>query len=695
MNGNRRACTRLASLLLRGAVVLVTTVAFALASVPSARAQEAEPAPDPLVAALDVDDDAARAAAVARLRESPDRDRLVAEALRDEGLRGRLGAHALAELADLAAATDLRFAASGLRALVRDPEVDLAGRRAAARALGKLGGVVDVSALGDAVRDLPDEATRALAAIGGAASLNALRRGAGGSPPIEALAGMALLGDASGLPALVEQVDSPDPAEAQRAVALLRWATGRELPPRRLAWATFLRQRMLEEALGAVDNDAAEAAVDELVTKARGADAAQVQQDLIAVLGDRAWHRFARAKAALVLGLAGVRSAQPALLVAVQSGEDGMVRLYAADALARVGDLSAAPDLAWSLVHDEDLDRLKAQRRRKDEFFPVDPAMARALLRIGVPGVGSRLIDFLAGDYRTRLHRDCLRALDELSGGKDFGFEPDASQPDRLLALARIRTWWADARETVPIAPRADDPGWPLFRDKVAKHVANLGAFKFLDQMRAKAVLVMLAEPARPQIEEALSHTDMHVRMGAADVLQTAGLRAAAPALARRLREETKSPARTRLLVALEACGRRWPDGRATVPAEDAAPVREALGDRDIDVRIAAARAIGVVGATSDVAVLLAARAEPGNDDPAFRFASAAGLLRLGDRSAAADVVWQLLDADVALRADAMRVLASAGVDLHGYDPDLPPEERERIVALVAKDLGVPPRGQR
>ena len=68
--------------------------------------------------------------------------------------------------------------------------------------------------LGDAVAAIPDEATRALVAIGGDAAVNALRRGGGDNPPLEVAAGLALLGDDAGLPRLVQALKGADAAKA-------------------------------------------------------------------------------------------------------------------------------------------------------------------------------------------------------------------------------------------------------------------------------------------------------------------------------------------------------------------------------------------------------------------------------------------------------------------------------------------------
>jgi HEAT repeat protein len=642
---------------------------------------------------LDVEDASARAAAVAEFKKLPDRDAVVVRALREDSVRAQLGPNAIEALADLAGEFDLRFANGGLRAVVADASAAPAARKAAARALAKTGSVADVSALGDAVIAAPDEAVRALVAIGGPAAANAMRRGGGENPPLEVPAGLALLGDPSGLPRLAAALRGPD---AARAAALLKWATGREFEGGADAWEAFLRRREIAERFVDLDNEKAGDAVDEIAAKLRASPDGPLADDLVAILKDRSWPVYARTKAALALGLGGVRSSKDALLWACRSEhgadrEDGSVRMYAADALARVGDLSCATKLAYMLNFDEDEDRIKAKRTSEGDFPPVDPNIVRALLRIGCRGAVTRIVELLAAEYRTRLHRDCLRALAEVSGNKDFGFQPDAPKPERVAAVARIRAWWREARETIPIAPKPDDPGWEAFRKSVDENIATLGGFKFLYQMRAKNVLIDLAEPAMPQLVAALSNENEHVRMGVADVLGAAALRSSATPLAERLKVEPNPAVRTRLLVAIEVCGRPRPDGRDGAAPVVAEAVRLALDDRALDVRIAAVRTLGVVGDLAvDLPRIQKAREEKRNGDDAFRFTAAAAVLRLAFRTSVPEIAVQLRSDDAALRTDAAKALVAAGVDLRGYDPDLPREARE---AAIERILAAAPTG--
>jgi len=282
-----------------------------------------------------------------------------------------------------------------------------------------------------------------------------------------------------------------------------------------------------------------------------------------------------------------------------------------------------------------------------------------------------------------------VRALREVTGGEDFAYEPDAPTVERLAASAQAHAWWAEARDGLGLAPTPDDPGWDVFRTHVSEHIAKLGAFKFLHQLRAKKALIMVAEPALPQLVEALGDEDLHVRMGAAEVLHGAGLRAAGPALAERLSVEEHPVARTKQLFALERCGRRTSEGGS--PDVVRSSVRAALEDRTLEVRIAAARTLGAVGESSvDVPVLqnLRQTADGGADAVrAFRTATAGALMLLGDTSGFEDLAVELLCDDVARRADTADVLRRAGVDLEGYDPDGTPEERAAAVERIRSVL--------
>ncbi len=646
-----------------------------------------------MIAALDAADAEARTQAAAALEAAPERDRLVADWLRDPARRGKLGDGALAALCRAAAAHDVRAANPGLRAILRDSAAGADAKRAAATALAKTGGVADVSALADAIEAVPKEASEALAAIGGPSAVSALVRGGGENPAPEVLAARSRLGDSAAFDALIERLASGPADGATRVQAALSWAAGRDLGSDPAAWRRHARREQMVRRLADADNDAAQTETARLADAVRAGDP-EILDDLAVVVADTAAPVYARAKAAIAIGLSGQRSKNDVLLAATANQIPGDVRRAAAQALARVGDLSCAVPIANMLVHDEDRDRLLAKRVPRTEFVPVDPELARCLSRRGLPGGGFAMIDILQGEYRTGLQRDAMRAFEELTGGRHAGYEPDASQKERMEACYRLRNLWRDVRDELPLVVPADDPGWPKFRADVNVLIDTLKAQRFLIQWRAKRALIIVAEPAADQLVAALSHDVMHIRMGAAEVMAEAALRRFTVPLAERLSKDTNAVARTKYLAALETCAR--PDAKGEIPGGDAtrAPVRAALGDRaSIDVRIAAVRALGVVGDASDVARIVAARAESRNAEETFRAASALALLRRGDRSGLPDFVVELRCDDVARRTDAVRGLAALGVEVAGYDPDASPEARESAVAAFEKL--VPPGTQR
>ncbi len=650
---------------------------------PDVRAQE----PPPVIRALDDATAEGLEAAIAALRAHPERDALVASTVRDVEALSALSEQARLALLDIVEKDDVPYANSGLRDLVRGDGFSLPVRQRAAQVLGVRGTLADVSALGAAVSDLPEAASRALVSIGGRSAESALRKSAGESPPLAVRGALVRIGDRDQLRTLVDFIGDADSRE--EAVRQLRWATGRDLPPEEPAWRAYARRLALADELGHDDPERSRSAASGLAPVLRSRTSANLEDDLIALAGEEHWPLFARDKSALVLGLGRSTKAQPTLLALCKRRDDtdhGSLRLYSAEALARVGDLSSAVPLAAILVHDEDKDRIKARRGKQGEYFPVDPGIVRALTRMGCPGAVQSLVDLLAGDFRTRMHRDALRALREVTGGDDFGFEPDSSKPSRVAGHARIAQWWQDRRATLELAPSPDDAGWETFREHVAAEIEKLSQFKFLYQKRAKLTLTIVAEPALPQLVDALSHDVLHVRMGAAEVLALAAIPAAAEPLAACLSKEEKSPARTKLLRGIARCARPRP-GVPTASKSVQAAVRRALDDRVLDVRIEAVIALRVVGDESDSARIATAAERPENDVPAFRTGAAATRLLLGDVSGLLHLLAEMRSGDVLRRTEAAAVLTAAGIDLQGYDPDATEAAREKALREIERVL--------
>lgn len=352
---HRLAAVAALALLLAGSAGAVPGVA------PAVSAQAGQGWAERLPQGLGSDDPGERNSARNELLARPDADEVIVGTLRSPSETSRVDAKALAALADLAGERKLTLANSGLRALLRDTARPRETRAAAARALEKTGSIADVGALGDALPDVPAECCRALVAIGGDAALGALRRGMGDDPPPEAMAALAKFGDASRLRDLAANLADPVLEGQVRTAELLRWATGRDLGADPAAWRSFLDRRDVAAVFEGPDPDAAQRAVEDWAAKVR--DGGRDAGDLVAgILTDPGFSAFARAKAALTLGLSGRSDWNAELLAATANLQPGDVRWAAGVALARVGDLSCAAPLAKMLVHDEDRDWLAARR---------------------------------------------------------------------------------------------------------------------------------------------------------------------------------------------------------------------------------------------------------------------------------------------------------------------------------------------
>lgn len=678
----------------RSAVLLVLCVAV-LSAAPVVPAAASEDLPDE-IAELETGGEGA----FMGLEAAPDRDAIIVRTLRSESLRSKLGGGAHLHLAALVERHRIAGANAALRAFVADERMHPAERERWIDALGAVGGVADVSVLGDAIHAFPRAASCALVRIGGPTAVSALRRGGGDAPDDWVLAALARLGDADAFDRVFERIASPSRAtnspteDTAHRASIASFASGQALGQYPADWARYARLTKWSRRLADPDNDAAQAAAQELAERIRSGHPGSID-DAVKLLTDDAAPVWARAKAALAIGLSGTKQANETLLGQTVSGVPGEVRRYATDALSRVGDLSCVGGLVKTLVHDEDRDRLQAKRTIRVDFVPVDPAIARCLIRRGVRGVGLILIEMMEAEMRTGYHRDAMRAWSELTGGKDFGFEPDASKEERTAAIARMRAWWADHRETLPLATRDDDPGMPALRATIAELIQGLGGFKFLNQMRAKKALVVLAEAATPQLVEALGDANVHTRIGAADTMATADLSVFAAPLAARLAAEQNSAVRTRLAAAIGVVGR----SRRGKPTEfDRSSLRAALEDRAVDVRIATALALGSAGEpATDVALLRSARSAPQGQAPSFRAASAFSLARLGDWSGAGDIAAELTCDDALRRADALSAVRSTGRDVSGFSVDGTPAERAAAVAGFLRSVGasVPGGGQK
>lgn len=662
---------------------LVATVALVALGAVWASPVHAQELP-PEILALETDDDGRAEEALAALAARDDRESLVMTVLLDAKKVARLSSETHGRLLRLAGRERMRFSNMVLRRLLRDPEAPDDLRRVAVATLAEAGGIADVSALGDAIDEFPLLATQGLVRIGDVPAIRALERGGGETPHDAVLVALLELGQDHRAAALAERVAASDGERREWLVGELERVTGKSLGTDVEAWRSWARRTELAAELAVEDYDTADATTRALLERLRAGEA-RLADDLRAILLDEGRHVFARDKAALLLGEGGVTAARQDLLKAAANLQPGSTRLYAAEALAKVGDLSVVIPLVKMLVHDEDRDRLQAKRGRSGEYFPVDPAFVRTLHRLGVQGAFEPVLPLMAGTYRTRMHRDCLRALREIHPDHAFGYEPDSSQSEREAAMERLRAWWRHGRERLGIAPAPDLGGREAFEADAAELVEKLGTFKFLHQLRAKNALIIVAELARPQLETALSHEDLHTRTGAADVLSGARLRTATPALTARLAVEENTIALTRFLAALAVCARCDADGNPAASPEETRALRarlvELLTHPALEVRIGAVRVLGVVGDPQTATpVVFQALADPANDVASFRTQASGSLLQLAVRAALPTLLEELGGDDIARRAEAADRLRELGFGLEGYDPDLGDADLERVL---------------
>jgi HEAT repeat protein len=598
---------------------------------------------------------------------------LLLRALRaPEGIVRGAAASVLAE--DPARATStLRTA---LRELLRDRASDSAARGTAARALGaakSLEAAVDLRA---ALRDLPREAALALAEIGDSDSLPELRKLRDAAPaeaPAELGYALTVLGDRTGEEILIARLAGGEGVGAATALHLLRRLTGKDLGPSVALWTEALRVRRLAAALADRDWERSEAAFGEAM--ARGAAAAN---DFAAILADRDAASEARGKAAEGLGLLGHEDAGPILEQASGLGQDPWVRVFAIEALGRIAWAPAAPFLARMLVNDEDTEVQKTFFDSRGPFHMVQSAAARALLAMGCDGAVGCVVDQLSkggvgilptanvADYRIRVYYEALATLRDYGGpaAKDgFGFLPEAPDPARAAAAARAVAWWRARPRDLAVTRRArfEDP---LFAARIAKEIAILGQYKFLEMDRSRRTLILIGSPAVPHLVAAVGTRPVddpsgQTRIGAAQVLASIGHPDGIPAVRAALARAEIAPVRCQILVALGGLG----------PKEGVPEALPLLASRSPDERAAAAEALGRCPTPNSAAAVAKALAAPDLDASA-RIHLGAALLAVREPAGMEPILGYLRDPDVVLRRRAWDAAERWVEGLGPFDPD-------------------------
>ncbi len=554
-----------------------------------------------------------------------------------------------------------RSARDDVRRLLDDPRAARMVRRACALTLGRVGDERDTARLLEIAPEFP-EAALALAALADPAARAPLAEmvtaGRGGP---EAAFALASFGDPAGVEALIAALGGP---EDLRALLLLRRLAGRDPGTSPDAWRAWWRVERWRRALGAAEFEASESALEAALKDPAAAP------DLVAVATDALAPGDARTKALLALGLRGDPSVLPVLLRLLEEDADGMVRLYAAEAVGRLGDPSAAISLVAYLVFDEEPFRKRSAKDRSDVYYTIDSAVCRALTRLGICGGLDYMIRQLDQEHRVRVYHEALRTLRETLD-RDFDYRPDGDRRSRRAAAARARRWFDEERDGLRLP--GPDLAEPRFRAGAARYVDRLAHFSFLAMSRARECLVLLGEAALPELRAGLERPEMHIRVHCAEILGRIRSRTCRPDLLRRLADEAPE-VRAAAVAALGAMG----PGRA---AEEG--VLRALGDVSADVRIEAARALARVPAERALPALQAAAERPENRTPAFLREACFARAVHGDASAVSDLGAMLAHRDAAFRrtvADRLQVLTGfdAGADEGAREAFLAYWEAER-----------------
>jgi HEAT repeat protein len=466
--------------------------------------------------------------------------------------------------------------------------------------------------------------------------------------PAEAAYALSVLGDPAGVAALIAALDGPRSLPALRCLRLL---SGRDMGPARSAWEEWWRLERRARALGAADFDESEAALKTAVADPESG------ADLLRIAGDPEYPRDARTKALLALGLRRDRSAAPAVTRILASDADGMVRLYAAEALGRIGIAESAVDLAFYLVFDEEPFRKQSAKGLTTPYYTVDCEVAKALVRLGVKGGLDALIRFLAEEHRVRVYHEALRTLTAATG-RPAAYEPDGIREVRRASAESWRRWFDENREALDLPVGADFAD-PAFLARVQRLVDGLGHFHFLSMSRARETLVVLGERALPALRAGLARSELHVRIHCAEILGRIRAKSCRPELAAAM-GDPRPEVRSAAAAALAGMG----PGSAT-PA-----VLAGLGDPSADVRVECLRALARVPAATARSAIRETLGKPENGGNDFRREGLFALAAHGDSEALEGLLGLLANPDAAFRqtvAERVRLLT-------GRDPGTTPE---------------------
>mgnify|MGYP001462184280 CR=1 FL=1 len=208
----------------------------------------------------------------------------------------------------------------------------------------------------------------------------------------------------------------------------------------------------------------------------------QTAPALSAALADeRLYVRYHARMVLTRLGFPGDRDALRSSLVAALDAENALDRRSAADALGHFGDASVAPTLR-ALLDDPDWDVVASAARAlgrlgdDDAIEPIERTLAHATFVETRRDLALALADLdsaagvpalLAGldhpdDVLRRSFFDAFFAVT----GRHMAYDPDAPRPERLEALARLQSWWAEEGGAEALvhreepAERAQEAAW-------------------------------------------------------------------------------------------------------------------------------------------------------------------------------------------------------------------------------------------
>ncbi|MEN8148897.1 MAG: HEAT repeat domain-containing protein [Planctomycetota bacterium] len=584
-----------------------------------------------------------------------------------EGLRSR-GAEAAPDLVrgiadprpvvalaclDLTAEAEVRRARDAVRAVASDEGAPAVVRRAAIRSLGRVGDYRDLKLLTSLIGAWP-EAALALAGIGDEDAVPALVDAIEGGALIPEVAyALASFDVPAGIEVLVAMLEGE---HHESALRWLRRATGADAGSTRAGWDVWYRREVLARSLGNADWAEAES----FLAASLEAKPETLAGDLRSLAADAGRSRAVRTTAILGLGRRGGNDSAPFLLRLLFEDPDGMIRVYAAEALGRLKVMATAVDLCWYLVNDEEEFRKLSAKHQTNPYYTIDSEVSKALLELGALGGLDKMIVQLGEEHRVRVYHQAVRTLRE-AAGQSFGYAPDARRAEREAAAARWRRWFDENRDRVT---RPECPGLAdaEFRRRVRELVDGLGNFHFLEMSRARQMLTLLGELAVPELVAGLSRPEVHIRTHCAEVLGWIRARAARDDLAKAL-EDRRIEVRTAAARALALMG----PGSAT---DDILAVLADETRDGLDVRIEAARALARAETGVAVPALTASLERPENDSDTFRLEAWFALAAHGD-AAFVDRLTTLLERpEVAFR----QIVADRLAALTGKDPGVTDE---------------------